>query len=324
MKLHVLGLVSIDTLEFDGSTSYLGGGALSTAWVASLWGVPSTLYSISCENAYTETINKNLLWNRDLFSHITLSRNKPMTRFNIARHNQDYQYKIINMNDSQTELQQFLNITADMQYIKLPVSNFIGLEHMVNTASINPQGTFNLTDFIKVLRTEGFIFLNSNELLLSSNVDFLSALQYIESWKQSFVITLGKSGSICYYADDANWYFCPSIQSIPYISALGCGDAFAGGFLAAYTKNQSSIVDCMFYGTLSAYLTTYSPNNLVSVWLDDICDMIAFEELKKSIRCFRFSNELVKFLQSNKGSVVVLEKTPCISQKFDWRLDDKL
>lgn len=42
-QINVLGLISIDTLQFENYTSYLGGGAFATAWIASLWSVQAKL-----------------------------------------------------------------------------------------------------------------------------------------------------------------------------------------------------------------------------------------------------------------------------------------
>lgn len=323
MRLNVLGLVSVDTLVFDNYTSYLGGGALSTAWIASLWEVPTTLYSISCRSVYNEVINRNLRENSELFSHIILSKDKPMTRFEISICNGDYAYKISNMDDFQDELRQFLNTTMGGQFIKLPARNFINLESLITVASLNPQGIFDLLSFTKKIHTGGFIFLNKNELLTASKQDFLSSLKYIENIQQSFIITLGECGAVCYHADDAIWFFCPSIQSTRCVNLLGCGDAFAGGFLAARVR-QYSIADCMYYGTISAYLATYSPSNMVAVWLDSTYEDNIFGDLKKTIRYFEKADGVMEFLQSHERKSVVLKANPCISSKFNWKLKNNI
>ena len=320
LQLNVLGLVSIDTLIFDGNTSYLGGGALATAWTASLWEVPTVLYSISCESSCKEVLDRNLLCNK-FFSHIILSKDKLMTRFEISIYNEEYKYTISNMSPCHDELCHFLNITTGEQYVKLPADNFAALTDKIDNVSINPQGRFSLLDFAKGTQTKGFIFLNKKELLMAFKQDFQTSLKYIENLQQSFVITLGEDGSICYCAENAKWYFCPSILSVNCVSSLGCGDSFAGGFLAARVK-QYSIADCMIYGTISAYLVTLSANNMVTFWLDDILNTSSFEDLKVAIRCFDSNEEVMNFLQTYNCKSVVLKKKPPMSRRFDWILSN--
>lgn len=321
MRLNVLGLVSVDTLAFEEYTSYLGGGALATAWIASLWEIPTTLYSVSCKNIYNEVLDRNLSWNAEFFSHIILSKDKPMTAFKISKHSGDYKYEISNLNDSHNQLVQFLTVAVGEQYIKLPATNFINVGKLITVASINPQGAFDLIDFVGKVHTNGFIFLNNKELLAATKRDFLLSLKIVESTQQSFVITLGKHGAICYCADNSKWCFCPSIQSTNCISSLGCGDAFAGGFLAAKVK-QYSITDCMFYGTISAYLATYSPCNMVTAWLNTTCEASKFENIKKGIRYFSTADDLMTFLQSTHDNSVILKMSPYISYKFNWELSN--
>lgn len=319
MGLNVFGLVSVDTLEFDNYTSYLGGGALSTAWVASLWGVQSTLYSVSYNSMYNEVFDRNLTQNNKFFSHIRLSENKLMTRFKISRDDSEFKYKILNLNLCHDELRHFLSTTTGLTYIKIPAVNFIDLATMLTAASLNPQGRFDLIEITKKIHTDGFIFLNYTELISSSKLNLPHSLKYIESLKQSFVITLGKEGVICYYSDKETWYFCPSVHTAQPISTLGCGDAFAGGFLAAYAKHHS-LLDCLFYGTISAYLATYSVGNMVEVWLKNTNEENVFRDIKKQINQFSTANDLVTFLHYQNNKTIILPQLPNLARKFDWKL----
>lgn len=319
-QINVLGLISIDTLEFENSTSYLGGGALATAWIASLWDVHANLYSISCNNEYDTIINNNKLWNAEFFSYISLTKSKPMTKFEISQINGDYSYRIFDMNDSRAELERFLRETKTGQYIKLPAINFSGLYNMIHTASLNPQGSFDLIDFIDKVRTDGYIFLNNKELSASSKLDFASTLKYIEDIQQSFVITLGKNGAICYDTPSSKWCYSPSVQTLDYVNTLGCGDAFAGGFLAAKAKG-CSVSECMFCGTISAYLLTYSPSNMPTLWLDhNASDEYFGRELKEAIKYFENINDLLYFFQTQDSKYVTLNTSFNMSVEFNWKL----
>lgn len=317
--LNVLGLISIDTLTFEGYKSYLGGGALSTAWIASLWQIPTTLYSTAFHKELSDIIARNLLWNTGLFSHIALSTHLPMTTFEISQCNDDYLYKIAHMHDFHNQLEYFLKCANGEQYIKLPATNFSNIEKLLTSASINPQGTFDLIDFTRKIHTDGFIFLNCKELLAASKGDLSTSLKLVQSTGQSFVVTLGARGSICYDATESAWHFCPSILSTQYNSSLGCGDAFAGGFLAAKVK-MHAIDDCMLYGTISAYLATYSPSNMVTAWITSPSEDAKFENIKQAIAHFSTFDEVLVFLQSHNSSSSLLNPPPCISNMFDWEL----
>lgn len=321
MNVNVFGLVSVDILEFQNHTSYLGGGALATAWIASLWEVPSNLYSISCKNYYNEIIDKNILWNKEFFSHTVLSKNKKMAQFEISEQNGDYAYKIQGIDNTQEELKQFLEMTLKGQYIKLPANNFRNLEKMMTSASINPQGMYNLIDLTQKIHTEGFIFLNNKELLMNSKLYFSSALVYIEKIQQSFVVTLGHKGAVCYSANEKKWYYCPAIRSTQCINTLGCGDAFAGGFLAAVAKKYS-IDKCMVFGTISAYLVTCSPSNMITVWPDTILADNILNKLLMEIRHFDNADELIMYLKLNKNEAVTEKMFPDISSKFNWEITE--
>lgn len=320
MRLNVFGLVSIDTIEFNNGLSYIGGGALATAWVASLWKVPSTLYSISCGKEYQQKIQKNVLWNKDYFSHSTLSASKQMVRFEIFEDEGDYTYKIYDLDDVKEELKKFLEKTGKEQYLKLPACNLIDFANKLTISSFNPQGRYNLFELTKQIHTDGFIFLNRCELLMNSNLSFLLALKYIESSQQSYVITLGKEGAICYYANDRVWCFCPAVQSEPHINTLGCGDAFAGGFLAAFMK-YSAIAESMILGTISAYLVTYAPSNMVTVWLETISEADIFNKLLSSIEFFDTADKLIQYLHFRHDECVTWNISSYLINKFDWKLN---
>lgn len=319
MRLNVFGLVSIDTLEFDNRSSYVGGGALATAWVASLWKVPSTLYSISCGKEYEKKIQKNVLWNKDFFSHSTLSSSKKMVRFEISETEGDYTYKIYELEDVKEELKKFLEITGKEQYLKLPASNLIDFANKLTMPSFNPQGRYNLLELTKQIHTDGFIFLNRCELLMNTNLSFVLALKYIEDSRQSYVITLGNHGAICYYANDKAWCFCPIVQSVPLANTLGCGDAFAGGFLAAFMK-YSAIAESMILGTISAYLVTYAPSNMITVWLETISERDIFDKLLSSIKFFDTADKLIEYLHFTHDVCVTWNLSSYLTSKFDWKV----
>lgn len=270
MQLSVLGLVSIDTLNFEGGQSYVGGGGLATAWVASLWGVNTTLYSINSNSLCNKIIERNLLISARTLTHKDCFNAHETTRFSISqgRQENEFSYNISNLYNSSDELIAFLRIDSNRKYIKLPASNFYLLDNVNRDFSVNPQGHFDLKEFCSFVQPKGFVFLNRQELLDSTHVDFFEALKYLENVSQSFVVTLGKDGAICYHCTERKWWYCPSIYTNNIKSTLGCGDAFAGGFLSAYTQGFS-IQQCLAQGVFSAYCATQSASNMITKWFND-------------------------------------------------------
>ena len=318
MPLDILGLVSIDTLDFLDGKSYVGGGGLATAWISALWDVDTTLYSINSSVRCNRIIDGNLSKQQCGFHHVPLGVADKTTCFNILQDNRtsDYIYRITHLNGALGELVSFFAQSKHEQYIKLPASNFFQLKSRCGHFSVNPQGSFNLIEFCNAINTSGFVFLNKKELLDSSNVSLLGAFKYIENMYQSFVITLGEEGSICYYSIDKTWWYCPSIFSDDYISTLGCGDSFAGGFLAAYIK-QKPINECLAQGTISAYYTMQSPSNMITRCFDDK-SLNHIVELSKYTTSFLSAKDLHEYINSSRYLHINLDLSFDQLPKFCW------
>lgn len=323
-KINVIGLVSLDKTYFDEKKTYLGGGAFATAWITSLFNINTDLYSISCHNEYNNIIKNNLRWNANLFSHFSFSSNKPMTVFEISSNGIDYFYKIQNLRTAANELTEFLitrQVNDIIKYIKLPYSDIVANSVFLSDESMNPQGKFDLIDFSSKVHTNGYIFLNKNELLNScSGLDFFSALEYIESIRQSFIITLGIDGAICFDNDSNNWYYSPSIFSDEYVCSLGCGDAFAGGFLSGKFYDKT-IPECMMIGTLSGYLLSLSPSNMPTKWFTPEANIDNFyRSFINEVKCFKHVEYLKSFLNTNKSKQYLLRDNFDVALSFDWEI----
>lgn len=317
MPLDILGLVSIDTLDFLDRKSYVGGGGLATAWTSSMWNVDTTLYSINCDTTCNQIIENNIAQKTSYFHHVLLGATDKTTCFNIFETKKDdYTYKITQLNSVFDELLLFLDKSKHEQYIKLPASDFFQLRNYTGNFSVNPQGKFNLMDYCNMINTSGFIFLNKNELLTCSEMSLLCVLEYIESNCQSFVITLGKEGAICYHSLTKTWWYCPSIFTNNYLSTLGCGDSFAGGFLAAYVK-KLPIDQCLAQGTISAYCAMQSPSNMITQWIDDT-PLKYIDEMLKYIKSFTSAVALHKYISSGHDLCITLNVTIDLIQKFCW------
>lgn len=318
MSLDVLELVSIDTLNFLDRKSYVGGGGLATAWISSLWDIDTTLYSINSNEICNRIIESNVSTNQFNFRHVLLGSADNITHFNIFQNDRkdDYIYKFIQLDSLLDNLITFFDKSKYEQYIKLPALSFKHLLNYNGRFSFNPQGKFNLIQLCDTINTSGFIFLNKNELLDCSKMSFLCALEYVENCCLSFVITLGKEGSICYRNKDKVWWYCPSIFINNYLSTLGCGDSFAGGFLAAYIK-KLPIAQCLAQGAISASCAMQSPSNMITKWFDDI-SLYRIDELHKYIKSFSSAAELNKYISDGQNLCINLNLSFDANQEFCW------
>lgn len=313
MQLSVLGLVSIDTLIFEDGQSYVGGGGLATAWVASLWGANTILYSINSNSLCSEIIKRNLLIHKTSLVHKDYFLTHDTTQFSILQGYQpnEFSYNISNLYNSAKELSDFMDLDTNSKYIKLPASNFYSLKNANGDFSVNPQGQFDLKKYCSIVKPKGFIFLTRQELLDSMQIDFYEALKYLESISQSFVVTLGENGAICYHSAERIWWYCPSIYTYNIKTTLGCGDAFAGGFLSAYIQ-KLSIQQCLAQGTFSAYCAMQSPSNMVTKWLTSTSQS-RIVQFYKYISHFDHAGNFFKFL---------LDKHHLLPVSFDLTFDD--
>lgn len=318
MSLSVMGLVSIDELDFLDGKKYVGGGGLATAWISSLWSVSTTLYSINCNLYCNKIIENNISVNEPFFFHKRNFSEHDTTQFFITLNNYDneFVFNASHFPNTVNELELFLSIDKNDKYIKLPASNFYFLKNSNRNFSVNPQGQFDLNKYCSIVNTDGYIFLNKKELLCSSKMTFFSALKMIETIPQSFVITLGRDGAICYQCTQKQWWYCPSIYSYDFITTLGCGDAFAGGFMSAHTK-RLPIPQCLVQGTFSAYSVMQSAGNMVTKWFDNQ-SLEYMKCLYKYVKCFDNSKEVYGYLLNNKGLQIQLDLSFDKKTNYDW------
>lgn len=317
MQLDVLGLLSIDTLRFLDGNDYLGGGGLSTAWISSLWNTKTVFYSVNSNKKSSKIIQSNQAVNKSQFRHISLNNVNELLNFEIYQDASEYLYKINDLQLVNNELTHFLSKSNNNKYIKLPAQFFYTAELPSLKFSVNPQGNYSLFDFCRIVNNDGLIFLNKKELLNSSKLSFHDALKYIQKSSHSFVVTLGNKGSVFYERNTDQWWYCPCIQSENCLSTLGCGDAYAGGFLSAYINNFS-IYQCLSRATCSAYCATLAPGSVVASWLQPSIYKY-FDEFNNYIINFSSAHEVFSFLTSNSTYSIALKLPLNKSMVFDWR-----
>jgi len=111
----------------------------------------------------------------------------------------------------------------------------------------NPGSTISLTlwptyeseydeEFSKLLKNVHILFCNNHEVkLISKKENVYDGVKEIHKFGPKIVVlTKGSKGSALYH--DGHFHLYPSLRSSK-MDATGCGDAFAGGFLAEYLKS---------------------------------------------------------------------------------------
>jgi len=111
----------------------------------------------------------------------------------------------------------------------------------------NPGSTISLTlwptyeseynkEFAKLLKNVHILFCNNHEVkLISKKENVYDGVKEIHKLGPKIVVlTKGSKGSAMYH--DNHFHLYPSLRSSK-MDATGCGDAFAGGFLAEYLKS---------------------------------------------------------------------------------------
>jgi len=111
----------------------------------------------------------------------------------------------------------------------------------------NPGSTISLTlwptyeseydkDFAKLLKSVHILFCNNHEVkLLSNKENVYDGVKEIHKLGPKIVVlTKGSKGSAVYH--NGHFHLYPSLRTSK-LDPTGCGDAFAGGFLAEYLKS---------------------------------------------------------------------------------------
>lgn len=125
------------------------------------------------------------------------------------------------------------------------------------STSFDPQGDpqeqwdLNLKEILPFVD----VFLpNENEFLkLTKNESIEGALSAVHESGNTFVIKLGKRGSVSFHEGKA--LFKPSFLNEKVVDAIGAGDSFNAGFLYKFIQN-ATIEDCQEFGNLMGAIST--------------------------------------------------------------------
>jgi ribokinase len=87
---------------------------------------------------------------------------------------------------------------------------------------------------------------------LLGHTDLISAARELaELGPPLVVIKNGKDGALVYDRSSDEWFIQPA-QSGPVVDTTGAGDAFCGGFMAAYLQNRNDLRQAARAGSISA------------------------------------------------------------------------
>lgn len=141
--------------------------------------------------------------------------------------------------------------------------------------------------FIKLLENVDILFCNQHEAnMLASEDNIYDSVKKIKGPKL-IALTKGHRGAAVYCRDCRNQFsLFPALRSST-LDRTGCGDAFAGGFLAEYIRSRD-VEKAGWAGTALASFTL----SKVGAWFPH---EVTFEDIEKRIeRAKKYSNSNVK------------------------------
>ena len=262
MKIGVIGFCELDTLVYLKNSQVFGGGALSTAIHAASYGVHVSFYTY-CGTNFPTSVMRNKLKSINHYLTINdISKECSAVQILIKKENHDHTWSLLDLGGwKNLELTDFKDINSRLctGYIKLPytiacnLSNYVARNNIPFIA-INPQGTY-LFEQLKVLKAD-LLFFSEKEICNAAKNKLPVVLQVLPELEKDIVVTIGSCGAIFYSQSTEKYYYVPSFD-VDVVDTLGCGDAFAGGFIAFQAKGKK-VTDQLAAGVLSAILNSQS------------------------------------------------------------------
>ncbi|MHA1637499.1 MAG: carbohydrate kinase family protein [Candidatus Thorarchaeota archaeon] len=223
-----------------------GGSAANFATQASRLGVKTGLISCVGDDIYGQIALKNLSDRGVNTESILVLENQPTGLFFMAQ-----DPKLASMVFSEPGANRFLEkYIFDEEYLSRTNTIHIagGFPMMTERAidiatsngiifSFDPGRSGGSIDFSKYLRQTDLLFVNKDEL--KEYFDVLPKEKDLRSFAKTFpgilVVKLGKEGAI---ATDGFEYCTSQIFEVEVADTLGAGDAFAAGFVTAWTHSE--------------------------------------------------------------------------------------
>lgn len=249
LDIVAVGNVSIDTIkiEGEGQQTVPGGSAAGVVTAASAYGASTGVVSRIGED-YRQKWLEDLQERKIDISG--LSKQKTSCRFELQY---DKKGQLLNFSEIFTVDDALAKKDLPAQYktarhIHLSAAHprnqvkFLQFPNSGSTMSLTLWPTYELeydAEFVKLLKNVDILFCNNHEVkMLSKKENVYDGVKEISKLgPKIIVLTKGAMGSAVY--QDGHFHIYPSLRTSK-VDATGCGDAFAGGFLAEYLKNKDA------------------------------------------------------------------------------------
>jgi len=185
------------------------------------------------------------------------------TRINVFLNDGDSEYKFVNQGPfvseaSKYELLEILKTSKDMKYLSINGSTPRGIDlkfykqilDLCKKKNVKIILDTSSTNLSKLLKYKPYLIKpNDDEMEMSygfttnSEEEIIFALKEVHKLgAQNILLTLGEKGS--YFYDGKDIYKASAVE-IKLLSSACAGDAFLGGFLSIYTKNEKHVVQAL-------------------------------------------------------------------------------
>ncbi|MFQ5976143.1 MAG: carbohydrate kinase family protein [Candidatus Hydrothermarchaeales archaeon] len=267
MDVATLGHVSIDTVRTDeGEKNQLGGAAVYSAMASKVFGKTGIVSRVGMD--FPPKNYKVLKDAGIITSGIKRIRGKS-TRFTITYDKQgnanygDYKVGVgahIRPKDIPPDYMKakafHIAPTApskQKRVIKHLRKNFYGIVSLNTHIGYFKKYRKSLSDLIKDV--DIFTLNDEEATFLTGSRRFEQSLRQFKKIKHNIVIiTLGVIGSAIIENDEVNFF--PSVVQPKIVDLTGCGDAFAGAFVASYLKTQNSTKSANIANSIASIAAT--------------------------------------------------------------------
>ncbi len=154
--------------------------------------------------------------------------------------------------------------------------------------SFDPGRTSDNVDFQKVLRSTDLLFVNQDELKRYCKVSATERdlRMFAKSFPGIIVLKQGSKGAI---ATDGFEYYHSDVFDVPVVDTLGAGDAFAAGFVTAWTRSENIEQALNFANAVAALTVTRRGAQEGQPTLDEVSKLlrkygVSIEPILKTFR----------------------------------------
>lgn len=269
LDIVAVGNISIDVIKIESSGTFKvpGGSAAAVLTAASAYGAKCGAVSKIGEDfpkAWFEDISSRGI------DFLGLQKQKHSCRFELT-YAKDGELKkfdeIFNVEDF-LSMKDVPSSYLDAKHFHLAAAHpknqekFLSSTSMKSSFSLTLWPTYNSeysAKFYELMKKVEILFCNEKEVkMLSSEENIYDAVKKIQkAGPNLIVLTKGAKGSAVYYKKE--FHVFPALKSLK-VDVTGCGDSFAGGFLAEYLSSK----DVLKAGWAGAALASFTMSKMGS------------------------------------------------------------